>query len=389
MTSNLSSQSNISRKQILQDVKRVVVKIGSRVLASLESGLDLKVMNTLAQDMLKLRQQGHEVIIVSSGAVLAGRTKLGPGFGKGFGLGFDSVAFRQAAAAVGQTSLMRHYEKIFGQEKVQVAQLLLTHDDIGNRRRYLNARNTIFTLLRHAVVPIINENDTVVVEEIKLGDNDNLSALVTSLAEADLLIILSDVDGLCSTDPSRDDQACLIGVVEQITPEIEQLAGKGRKLGIGGMVTKLQAAQKVVSFGVPVVIANGRRPGILGQIMQGDEVGTLFLPRQKGLPSRKHWIAHALKPKGKIVVDDGAKRALVENGKSLLPSGILRVEGRFGVGDMVSCTGLDGAEIARGLTNYHSHEIEQIQGRKTHEIKSILSYKSYDEVIHRDNLVLV
>jgi glutamate 5-kinase len=383
MTANLSPQHDVSRRQILQRVKRIVVKIGSRVLASLESGLDMKVMGGLVWDMLKLRDQGYEIVVVSSGAILAGITKLRLKSPPG------DIPLKQAAAAVGQTTLMWTYERLFSQHQVRVAQVLLTRDDISNRRRYLNARNTIFTLLHHGVVPVINENDTVVVEEIRLGDNDNLSALVTSLAEADLLVILTDVDGLCSADPSKDKNARLIRVVERVTPEVERLAGEGRSLGTGGMITKLEAANKVASFGVSAVIANGRRPGILGQIMQGDEVGTLFLPRRRGLSSRKHWIAHALKPKGKLVVDAGACRALVEHGKSLLPSGIKQVEGRFAVGDMISCVGADGVEVARGLSNYHSYEIERIQGRKTHEIEAVLGYKSYDEVIHRDNLVLV
>ncbi len=389
MKDNSATQQNFCRKDILAGVRRIVVKIGSRVLASLERGLDLQVMGNLVQEMADLRKAGHEVVLVSSGAILAGRTKLGPNFNKAFNLAVNSLNFKQAAAAVGQTSLMWNYEKLFNVHQVQVAQLLLTSDDINNRRRYLNARNTIFTLLHHGVVPIINENDTVMVEEIKLGDNDNLSALVTSLAEADLLIILSDVEGFHSADPCKDDTACLISVVEMITPEIERLAGDGKHLGTGGMITKLQAVHKAARFGVPAVVANGRRPGVIKQIMQGDEVGTMFLPKQKGLTSRKHWIAHALKPRGKIVVDDGAGKALLEMGKSLLPSGILRVEGIFSVGDMVSCVRLDGVEIARGLSNYNANEIERIQGRKTSEIKTILKYKSYDEVIHRDNLVLM
>lgn len=389
MTSKSSSKCNVSRKEVLKGVKRIVVKIGSRVLASLESGLDLEVMGGLVQDMMALRDEGYEIIVVSSGAVLAGRTKLGPGFGRGFDLEHDSLTFRQAAAAVGQTGLMRCYEKLFSHHEVQVAQVLLTSDDISNRRRYLNARNTIFTLLHCGVVPVINENDTVVVEEIRLGDNDNLSAMVTTLAEADLLIMLTDVDGLCLTDPCQDEAAQVITEVKEITPEIEQLAGKGRKLGTGGMITKLQAAHNVTSFGVPAVIGNGRKAAILKTIMQGDEVGTFFPASYKGLTSRKHWIAHALKPKGKIMVDEGAACALVKNGKSLLPSGILGVEDRFGIGDMVSCVGTDGVEIARGLCNYSSHEIEQIKGKKTHEIEAILRYKSYDEVIHRDNLVVM
>jgi len=372
------------RKKLLEGAKRLVIKIGSNVLASLESGLDLEVMENLVQDIVDLRRKGYEMVIVSSGAILAGTTKLGL---KGRP---TDIPLKQAVAAVGQTSLMWAYEKLFSQQGQQVAQVLLTRDDLSNRRRYLNARHTLFTLLHYGVVPIINENDTVMVEEIKLGDNDTLSALVTSLVEADLLIILSDIEGLCTHDPYRNKEAKLISIVEQITPEIEQLADKTRsQAGTGGMLTKIKAAQKAACFGVPTVIAQGRKVGVLSQIMQAQEVGTLFLPRKERLCSRKQWIAHALRPLGKIIVDAGAQKALIQQGKSLLPSGIVRVEGKFGIGDAVSCLGPEGKEFARGLTNYGAPEVEQIRGRRSQEIEKILGYKYYDEVIHRDNLVLL
>ncbi len=383
MSCQLADKNIISRHDILAGVKRIVIKIGSRLLASVENGLNLELMQALIADIAKIRSQGKEVILVSSGAVLAGRTKLGL---KKFGL---SISLKQAAAAVGQSRLMHAYEKLFNAHDICSAQVLLTRDDLTCHRRYLNARHTIFTLLDYKVIPIINENDTVVVEEIKVGDNDNLSALVSNLAEADLLIILTDVDGLCSADPCKDKNARLIKTVKHINNDIHKLAGKERAFGTGGMISKLQAACSVTCFGIPAIIANGHRPGIISRIINADEVGTLFLAQKKQIPSRKHWIAHVLKVKGMIILDEGAKLALCKKGRSLLPSGILAVRGRFGVGDMVSCVDIDKKEIARGLTNYSSHEIDKIKGCNSSEIEMILHYKPDDEIIHRNNLVLV
>ncbi len=377
-------ETDLSRRQLLSRVKRVVVKVGSSILASVESGLNMGAVEQLVRDVWGLRRQGYEVLLVSSGAGLAGMQRLGlrekP----------QDIPLRQAAAAIGQSQLMWVYEKFFGQYEQKVAQLLLTHDDLSNRRRYLNARNTLAALLSYQVIPIINENDTVMVEELKLGDNDNLSALVASLSEADLLVILSDIEGLCTADPHKSEGAQLIPLVSNITPEIEKLAGGSKdSISSGGMVTKLQAVNKAASFGVPTVIACGRVENVLSRIMQGEEVGTLFLPRQSRLAARKHWIAHALKPKGRLLLDDGARQAIVSRGKSLLPSGITQVEGSFEVGDAVSCIDLAGNEFARGLVNYQAHEVDSLKGKRSSEIENILGYKYYDEIIHRNDLVLL
>ena len=375
----------IDRRSLLSGVKRVVVKVGSSVLASLDSGLDVRAVGRLVAQMAELHERGYELLLVSSGAVLAGMQRLGlrekP----------RDIPLRQAAAAIGQSRLMWLYEKLFGRQGCKVAQVLLTHDDLSNRRRYLNARNTLAVLLSHRVLPIVNENDTVVVEELKLGDNDNLSALVASLSEAELLVILSDIEGLCTADPHKDEKARLIPLVRNITPRIERLAGAASKdsLGSGGMITKLQAVSKAASFGIPTVIACARLENVLSRIVAGEEVGTLFLARSSRLASRKHWIAHALKPKGRLYLDAGAKEAILRQGRSLLASGIKGVEGGFERGEAVSCLGPQGEEFARGLVNYQAREIELIKGRRSKEIEAVLGYKYFDEIIHRDDLVLL
>jgi glutamate 5-kinase len=269
-----------------------------------------------------------------------------------------------------------------------VAQILLTRDDVSDRRRYLNARNTLLTLLEYGVIPIINENDTVVVEEIKFGDNDNLSALVTNLVNADLLVILSDIDGLYDRDPRLHRNARLIPLVPRVTEEMERRAsGTTSAISIGGMVTKLQAARKAALFGVPTVLANGMTDGMLGKVLRREEAGTLFASEVNRLNSRKHWIAFTLEPAGKILVDEGAKRAVLQKGKSLLPSGVLEAEGKFGQGDPVILADAAGLEFAKGLVNYDSAEIRKIKGLKTSEVEARLGRKCSDEIIHRDDLV--
>lgn len=323
-------------------------------------------------------------MVVSSGAIAAGLKELNlPEVPK-------NIPQKQAAAAIGQSHLIWAYEKSFSQRNQKIAQILLTHDDLGNRRRYLNARNTLFTLLRYRVIPIINENDTVAVEEIQFGDNDTLSALVTNMVEADLLLILSDVDGFYTADPRKDPQATLLFQVDKITAVIESMAWPSQSFtGRGGMVTKIQAAKKAGASGAMTIIANGKIPGIVMRVLAGDEIGTLFLPQRGRLASRKHWIAYTLKPKGEVVVDEGAREALISNGKSLLPKGIVEIKGKFGPGDAVTCLDAKGKEFARGVVNYSSEELKAIKGCYTTEIEKILGYKFYDEVIHRDNLVLL
>ena len=372
------------RTDILNKAKRIVIKIGSRVLTCEDNGLDLALIAGLASEVAALRAQGHEVIIVSSGAVAAGRRELGiEGRPR-------SIPQKQAAAAIGQSRLMRTYEEAFAAFNHKVAQILLTRDDLANRLRFLNARATLDTLLSFGVIPVINENDTVVVEEIKFGDNDNLSALVTNLAEAHLLVILTDIDGFYDSDPRSNPDAKLIHLVRSITRETERAAGgSASTVGTGGMVTKLAAARKAGQSGVPTLMLNGKVPGILTEAFAGSEVGTLFMPARESLNRRKHWIAHTLKPSGRVIVDDGARAVLARQGKSLLPSGVVRVEGEFDRGACVRVCGADGTEIARGLVDYSHGEIERILGHRSGEIESILGYKYGDEIIHRDNLVIL
>jgi glutamate 5-kinase len=286
---------------------------------------------------------------------------------------------------------MWHYEMAFKRHGVPVGQVLLTAQDVGDRARYLNARNTLLALLKFGVLPIVNENDTVAVEEIKVGDNDNLSALVASLIEADLLVLLTDVDGLYTADPAADPGARKLDRVEAITPEIERLVWSGTGAGaVGGMVTKLQAAQKAAASGVPMVIASGHERGVLARILKGDPAGTYFAPRADRLGARKRWIAFAVAPQGRLAVDGGARQALTRDGRSLLPSGVVRVDGEFESGAVVDLIADgDGREFARGLVNFDADELRTILGAKTREIEARLGYKSVDEVIHRDNLVIL
>ncbi len=372
------------RKEIISKVKRIVIKIGSRVLTGESNGLDMDFLNNLAEDVAGLRKSGMEVVIVSSGAIAAGVKELGlvkkP----------SNIPQKQAAAAVGQSKLMQCYKAAFSGFELQVGQILLTGDDLSNRQRFLNARATLDTLLSFGVVPIINENDTVVVEEIKFGDNDNLSALVTNLAEADFLVIMTDIDGFYDSDPHSNPRARLIPLVKAVTSEIERAGGgSGSSVGTGGMATKLAAAKKAGRYGVPTIIINGRKTDTLKLAMAGEEVGTLFLPAINSLNRRKHWIAYSLKPKGKIIVDQGAVEVLSSSGKSLLPSGVCGVEGDFERGSCVRVCAPDGTEFARGIVDYSGSEIEKILGCKSCDIGALLGYRYGDEVIHRDNLVML
>lgn len=372
------------QREFLHKVKRIVVKIGSGVLTREDQGIDPDFMSQLAGQVASLRRGGREVIIVTSGAIAAGRRDLGL---------LDrprTIPQKQAAAALGQTRLMRAYEDAFARHDTRTAQILITHSDLSDRTRFLNARATIETLLECGAVPVINENDTVVVDEIKFGDNDNLSALVTNLVDAHLLIILTDIDGFFDADPRTNPEARLVPLVKTISREIERAAGgTGSSVGTGGMATKLAAAKKAGKSGVATLIVNGTSPDILTRAMAGEGVGTLFLAAAESLPSRKHWIAYTLRPKGKIVVDDGARTVLSRHGRSLLPSGIIRVEGEFARGDCVRVSGPDGAEFARGLTDYSHKEIARIMGHKSADIEEILGYRYGDEAIHRDNLVVL
>jgi glutamate 5-kinase len=370
------------RTILLAHVKRVVIKIGSGVISN-GDGLDLARIATICEDVKDLRQRGYEVILVSSGAVAAGKSALAI-VGKP-----KTIPLKQAAAAIGQNHLMRAYNDSLRQHGLTAGQVLLTRDDLANRRRYLNARNTLMTLLEHGIVPIINENDTVVVDEIRFGDNDNLSAMATNLVEAQLLAILSDVDGLHESDPRHNPGARLVSEVERITPEIEAMAGiDDSDLGTGGMSTKLKAAKRATLYGAGTAIINGTTPHNLLHLFDGHELGTYFLPARDPMAARKHWIAFTKKPKGKLILDNGAQKAVTERGKSLLPSGIHQLEGSFERGDAVRLCDLEGHEFAKGVTNYNSSELARIIGKKTKEIESILGYQYGDEVVHRDNLVI-
>ena len=369
----------------MHKVRRLVVKVGSSILASVEKGLHHEVFSQLAEEISELKREGYEIVLVSSGAVAAGMEKLG------YKTRPRSIADKQATAAVGQSRLMNLYEEHFSRHQQLVAQILLTRDDLSHRRRFLNARNTLLTLLGLGIVPIINENDTVAVDEIKVGDNDNLSALVTNLVEADLLIILTDIDGIYDADPRRNPHAQRIPLLNDSDLGTKKVAEEDtlNEMSVGGMVSKIQAAQKASHFGVPTMVAGGAEEKILSRLLKGEEVGTLILPKRETLSSRKHWIAYNLKPRGDVVVDEGAKKAVLQKGRSLLPSGVVEVHGSFERGDSVSCLGPRGKEFARGLVNYSASELRRISGLRTEEIETILGYRYSDEVIHRDDLVVL
>ncbi|MHC1599459.1 MAG: glutamate 5-kinase [Candidatus Methanospirareceae archaeon] len=383
MTSEATVKSVERGVRVFSKAKRIVIKVGTSNLSDKNYRLEPRKVEKLAKDIVELKRRGKEVILVTSGAIGAGIGKLDlkqrP----------RDIKVLQATAAVGQNILMSTYDRYFANYDQTIAQILLTHAAFFNRQRYLNLRNTLVTLLKSDIIPIINENDTVAVDEIKLGDNDNLSALVASNLDADLLIILSDVDGLYTSNPKRSKKAELISVVEEITPEIERIAETGGKRGVGGMKTKIQAAKVVINAGIPMVIANGGEENILLRIIEGERVGTFFMPRKRKRTDREQWILFAASPNGRIKVDEGAKTALVKNGGSLLPSGIIGVEKEFVSGDTVSIVDAEGVEFAKGISNYSSSDIEKIKGLQSREIEHVLGRKDYDEVVYRGNMVLV
>jgi glutamate 5-kinase len=373
---------NNNRKGLLKNGHRIVIKAGSGILTG-EDGFNSAVINSLTNDICKLRSKGFEIILVSSGAIAAGMKKMG------YDKKPDGISEKQAMAAIGQSRLMMAYEKAFGRHGVTVAQILITRDDLNNRRRYLNARNTIFTLLSWGIIPIINENDTVVIDEIKFGDNDNLSAMVTNMTESNLLAILTDIDGLYDDDPRSNINAKLIPLIEKIGNNHFQFANSvPGALGTGGMASKIAAAKKVTLKGIPVIIANGRTKNIICKIVNGEETGTLFLPQTKTVCGRKHWIAFTRAIKGKIIIDDGAVKALIKNGKSLLPSGVVGVSGKFNRGDSVQIIDRNGNEIAIGMVDYSYSELMKVKGLNSRNIEEMLGFKHNDEIIHRDNLLI-
>jgi glutamate 5-kinase len=346
--------------------------------------LDRGVFEWLSSDVVELRDRGIEVAIVSSGAIAAGIGRLGLRSRP------STIPEIQAVAAVGQINLVWFYKEVFGARGLPVGQVLLTRDDLENRRRHQNAKNTLFTLFRTGVVPVINENDTVVVEEIKFGDNDNLSAMVTNLIEADCLVILTDTEGLYDRDPKTDPGARLLDRVDAVDETVDAFVGASKSaVGTGGMTTKLLAARRATHGGAACVIASGKHPHALARIVAGEVVGTFFPPMEDRLTRRKHWIAYTVQPLGRLLLDQGAVDAVLSRGKSLLPSGIQGVEGEFERGDAVRLVGPTGVELARGLTNYSVREVREIAGLATWEIADRLGYKYYDEVVHRDDLVVL
>ncbi|KPK40289.1 MAG: gamma-glutamyl kinase [Omnitrophica WOR_2 bacterium SM23_29] len=368
------------RNKFLSNLKLVVIKVGTSVLASKTHPLERQSIRDITCQICALLDKGIKVVLVSSGAIGAGMNLLG------LKVRPKTLEKLQATAAIGQSQLMKAYEEDFKSHGKIVAQVLLTREDLEDRKRYLNAKNTIFTILDYDAIPIINENDTVSVEEIKFGDNDTLAGLVANLIGADLLIILSDIDGLRRHDGKGE----IIDIVKEITGEIERLAtGTTKEASVGGMVTKIKAAKVVTDSGIPLIIANGKTDDILIKIIDGKRVGTLFIPRLNKMTARKRWIAFSTRPKGSVVVDTGAKQALTEKEKSLLSSGIIGVEGKFEASDIISIKDERGREFARGLVNYSSEEVKKIEGANSKEIEKILGYKYYDEVVHRDNLVII
>ncbi|MHB8381465.1 MAG: glutamate 5-kinase [Candidatus Binataceae bacterium] len=371
------------KAQILPRVKRIVVKVGSAVLSDAD-GLRAEVIDRLAADIDGAIAVGREVIVVTSGAVAAGRARLKKLHGA-------TIAIRQAAAAAGQIELMGQWARAFAAHGRTVAQILLTHQDLAERRRRQNASATITALLTAGVIPIVNENDTVAVEEIRLGDNDFLSSLVATLVQAGLLVILSDVAGVLTGDPHKRTDARLIALITDPEGGMRGLVAEGSgPLGSGGMATKLRAAREAARAGIASIIAPGREAGVLAAVLDAErECGTLIVPAGAKLKSRKHWIAFALRPAGALAVDRGAAEALRTRGRSLLPSGIREVRGEFALGACVSLLDPEGIEFGRGLVNYPAADVLKLMGRRSAEIASLIGYKLGDEIIHRDNFVLM
>jgi glutamate 5-kinase len=364
--------------------KRIVVKLGTSVLTGGARHLDRARMVELVRQCADLYHKGHDIIICTSGAVAAGRAHLG------FPKLPPTIVSKQLFAAVGQTRIMLMWEHFFDIYGIHVGQILLTRADVENRQRYLNARDTFSALLEHRIVPVVNENDAVATEEIKVGDNDNLSALVATLCGADLLLILTDQPGLFTADPRVDPAAQLIPEVHRIDEVLRaQAGGTSTGLGVGGMVTKLSAANVARHAGIDVIIAAGKEPNVILRAAQGEAVGTHFVALESRPENRKRWILAGPKPVGLVVIDDGAVRALCERGRSLLPAGIVAVEGKFERGDTVTIVDEQRRELARGLTAYGSNDLRQIAGAKSHEINERLGYTYGEEAIHRNNLVVL
>lgn len=376
---------NEASREALKKAKRIVIKVGTSTITYANGKRNFSQIDRLAREISDLQNQGKEMILVTSGAVAVGVDRMGlPGKPK-------TIPGKQAAAAVGQGVLMHTYEKFFADYGQIVAQVLITKTEAIDRHRYTNTRNTFMELMRQRVIPIVNENDVVALDELKIGDNDNMSALVAGIVDADLVIILSDVDGLYTANPQTHPDAVIVPEVTEITPEIEASAGGvGSARGTGGMATKIQAAKAATSSGIHLVIAGGTEKNAITRVLQGEELGTLFVSRENRLQFRKRWLAFGAKIAGSIVVDDGCAKAIRKaGGCSILPAGVFAVQGEFLPGSTVSVIDKDAHELARGLVHYSSAELEQIKGCNSGEIANILGHKNFDEVIHRDDLVIL
>lgn len=376
---------NETSREALKKAKRIVIKVGTSTITYANGKRNFSQIDRLAREISDLQNQGKEMILVTSGAVAVGVDRMGlPGKPK-------TIPGKQAAAAVGQGVLMHTYEKFFADYGQIVAQVLITKTEAIDRHRYTNTRNTFMELMRQRVIPIVNENDVVALDELKIGDNDNMSALVAGIVDADLVIILSDVDGLYTANPQTHPDAVIVPDVAEITPEIEASAGGvGSARGTGGMATKIQAAKAATSSGIHLVIASGTEKNAITRVLQGEELGTLFVSRENRLQFRKRWLAFGAKIAGSIVVDDGCAKAIRKaGGCSILPAGVFAVQGEFLPGSTVSVIDKDAHELARGLVHYSSAELEQIKGCNSGEIANILGHKNFDEVIHRDDLVIL
>jgi glutamate 5-kinase len=373
-----------THSDIVLQAKRLVVKVGSSLVTDEGRGLDHQAVARWAAEIAALRREGREVVLVSSGAIAEGVKRLG------WTSRPSAIHELQAAAAVGQMGLVQAYERAFAGFDLHTAQILLTHEDLADRRRYLNARSTLLTLLHLGVIPIINENDTVTTDEIRFGDNDTLGALVTNLVEADVLVLLTDQQGLFTADPRKDAAATLVAHGKAGDPALEAMAGgAGSALGRGGMLTKIIAAKRAARSGASTVIACGREHDVLTRLARGESLGTTLVAEAATMAARKQWLADHLQLAGRLVLDDGAVRALSAQGKSLLPIGVVAVEGEFERGEVVGCFDATGREVARGLVNYSAQETSRILRRPSSEIERILGYVDERELIHRDNLVLL
>ena len=370
-------------RQILLTARRWVVKVGSALLTADGRRLDKGVIHGLVQQLITLRERGCEVVLVSSGAVAAGAVRLG------FEDRPEDLHSLQAAAAVGQSALIRSYEEALAPQGITTALVLLSHADILARDRYLNARGTLGRLIDLGVIPVVNENDSVVTDEIRFGDNDTLAALVANLIDADVLLVLTDQDGLCDANPRENPDAAVISAAEVDDPRLDTMVGEGGQFGRGGMVTKLNAARLAARSGAVTVIANGRVPEVIPKVAAGEQLGTLLSTRHRPQSARKQWLASLLHIQGRLVLDAGAAAVVAAGDKSLLPVGVISVEGDFVRGDLVACVDVDGRQIARGLVNYSAEEALQLQGKSSKEIPVILGYGGDAEIIHRDNMVSV